>query len=130
LGLEGRGKVAESGAPCFNRQLHRCRGACVGEESRDAHLARALESLQPWLLPGWPYRGAVALVERNAERFREDWHVFDRWCWLGTVRTDEAARSLAAGAPCRFVADAARLAIRALGDHSPWALERVDLASL
>jgi DNA polymerase-3 subunit epsilon len=81
-------------------------------------------------MPAWPCGGAIAFIERNAERFREEWHVFDRWCWLGTVKTPEAARALAAGAPRNFEADAARLAIRALSVEPAWPLERVELASL
>ena len=129
LGLEGRRAAADDGAPCFSRQLHRCRGACVGDEPRDVHAARLREALQPWLMPAWPRTGAIALVERNGDRFREDWHVFDRWCWLGTVRTLDAAHALAARAQRAFEADAARLAIRALGPQRPWALECVDLAA-
>ena len=30
-----------------------------------------------------------------AERFREDWHVFDRWCYLGSVADEAAAVALA-----------------------------------
>jgi DNA polymerase-3 subunit epsilon len=130
LGLEGgRRATADDGAPCFNRQLNRCAGACVGEESRDTHAARLRDALAPWLMPAWPYRGAVALAERNDGCFREDWHVFDRWCWLGTVKTQEAALSLAASTPRIFEADAARLAIRALSPESPWPLERVELGA-
>jgi DNA polymerase-3 subunit epsilon len=130
LGLEGRRSMVDDGAPCFNRQLNRCAGACVGTEAPAAHADRVRELLRPWLLPPWNLPGAVALVERNADRFREDWHVFDRWCWLGTVKTFDAARQLAAQAPCRFEADTARLARRALGGAAPWALDRVELGSL
>jgi DNA polymerase-3 subunit epsilon len=129
LGLEGR-RAADDGAPCFSRQLNRCAGACVGAEPRDAHGARLREALAPWLMPAWPHAGALALVERNAERFREDWHVFDRWCWLGTVKTLDAARALALSGARNFEADAARLAIRALAADPPWPLERVELACL
>jgi DNA polymerase-3 subunit epsilon len=129
LGLEGRRSAADDGAPCFNRQLNRCQGACVGDEPRADHAARLREALEPLRLPSWPYRGAVALVERNAGRFREDWHVFDRWCWLGTVKTIDAARGLAMTSPRAFEADAARLAIRSLLAEAPWPLERVDLGS-
>jgi hypothetical protein len=81
-------------------------------------------------LPAWPHHGAIALVERNPERFREDWHVLDRWCWLGTVKTIDAARGLATTSPRVFEADAARLAIRALCADPPWRLERVGLGPL
>jgi DNA polymerase-3 subunit epsilon len=118
LGLEGRARSAAD-APCFNRQLGRCLGACVGEESRDAHRARLQELLAPHLLPAWPTAGPVAWVERHAARSREAWHVFDRWCWLGSVGTEDAARALAASAPRVFEADAARVALGAFAGRYP-----------
>ncbi len=127
-GLEGRRKAVHDGAPCFNYQLRRCRGACVGAEPRAEHTARVKDLMQPWLLPEWPKASAIALVERNAERFQEQWHVFDQWCWLGTVRSLNAARDLAHSAPRLFEADAARLAVQALSDRPRWDLETVELA--
>jgi DNA polymerase III subunit epsilon len=113
LQLEGRG-ASDDGTPCFNRQLQRCRGACTGAEARGEHGARLRELLAPWRIPAWPFDGAVALVERNAARLREGIHVFDRWCWLGTVSTLDAAATLARTAPRRFEADVARLALQAI----------------
>lgn len=124
LQLEGRRRTAD-GAPCFNRQLHRCAGACVGAESIEDHTRRLRELLAPSWLPPWPHAGAVALVERNAMRLREELHVFDRWCWLGTVRTLDAAAALAHSAPRVFEADAARLALQALAGR--YAVECVGL---
>jgi DNA polymerase-3 subunit epsilon len=130
LGAEGRRAAAEDGAPCFNRQLNRCRGACVGAELPAEHATRLRSAVAPWVLPAWPCNGPVALVERDAARFREDWHVFDRWCWLGSVRTLDAALGLARQrVPC-FEADTARLAMRALAADGRWALERVELGAL
>jgi len=111
--LEGRTRAA-AGAPCFNHQLRRCRGACVGAEPVGAHAARLREVLEPRRVPAWPHAGAVALAERDAGGSREDLHVFDRWCWLGTVRSADAATQLAAGAPRVFDADVYRIASRAL----------------
>ena len=129
IGLEGRRKAAHDGAPCFNYQLRKCNGACVGREARDDHLARIKELMRPWLLPEWPHAGAIALVERNDERFQEQWHVFDRWCWLGTVKSPNAALDLAHDAPRVFEADAARLAVQALSARGPWPLTKVELAA-
>jgi DNA polymerase-3 subunit epsilon len=118
LGLVGRARSAAD-APCFNRQLGRCLGACVGAETREAHRERLHELLAPHLLPVWPHAGPIALVERNAARFREDWHVFDRWCWLGTSGTEDAAWALAATALRTFEADAARVALGAFAGRYP-----------
>jgi DNA polymerase-3 subunit epsilon len=110
MGLEARGRRGTPEAPCFNFQLRRCRGCCVGAEPPAAHAARVAQAIEPWRVPAWPYAGAVALVERNPHRQREDWHVFDRWCWLGSVRTLDAALTLARGATRAFEVDAYRIA--------------------
>jgi DNA polymerase-3 subunit epsilon len=127
IGLEGRSKSAHDGAPCFNYQLRRCRGACVGSEPIDEHTERLKASMQRWLLPVWPFEHAIALIERNELRFHEHWHVFDRWCWLGTVKSFDAARELARNAQRIFEADAARLAVQALSGAKGWKLEVVQL---
>jgi len=126
LGLERR-RAGDDGAPCFNHQLHRCHGACVGVEPRSVHTERLRELLAPWRIPAWPYTGAVALVERNATRLREQLHVFDRWCWLGSVGTLDAADALARHAPRTFEADAARLAVQAIEGRIT--VECVELAA-
>ncbi len=113
LGLEARRRSAPD-APCFNFQLHRCRGSCTGAEPASEHAARVAEAVAPLRLPAWPHAGAVALVERNPSRQREDWHVFDAWCWLGTVRTLDAAIALACTAPRVFEADLYRIARQAI----------------
>ncbi len=111
--LEGRARAAAD-APCFNHQIRRCLGACVGAEPIEAHAARVRELLEARRAPPWPYAGAVALIERSACGTREDLHVFDRWCWLGTVRSHEAAEQLAASGPRVFNADVYRIAHKAL----------------
>lgn len=87
LGLE-RGS-----GPCFAYQLRRCRGACCGAESADAHRARLLEALAPRRFPAWPHDGPLAVRE-----FRDgfdEWLVFGRWCFLGRAESESAARELA-----------------------------------
>ena len=112
--LEGRARRDAPDAPCFNYQIRRCRGACVGAEPAAEHAARLRALLEPRRLPGWPHAGAVAVRERDVAAAREDLHVFDRWCWLGTVSTAAAAAELAAVAPRQFDADFYRIARRAL----------------
>jgi DNA polymerase-3 subunit epsilon len=59
------------------------------------------------------------LVERRDDGLREDLHVLDRWCWLGSVRTLDAASALArSDAPRRFEADVYRIVRSALGKES------------
>ncbi len=91
LGLE-----AAEGS-CFAYQLGRCRGACVGRESRRLHDTRLRLALSASRIKPWPYPGAVAVRERNW-RGEEDLHVFQAWRYIGTVHSvDEIAELRDAG---------------------------------
>ena len=90
LGLE---KVATA-RPCFRAQLQQCLGACCGRESIEAHQRRLAEALQSLHVACWPYAGAVALIERQDSL--EDLHVVQNWCYLGTAKTLDEAKTLGA----------------------------------
>mgnify|MGYP001583441878 CR=1 FL=1 len=83
LGLE---PARKAGAPCFSHQLKRCRGACCGKESTATHNLRLMQALQSLRLAQWPYKGAIGLRERSGEK--SEVHLFERWCFLGTARTE------------------------------------------
>ncbi len=125
--LEGRARRAAADAPCFNYQIRRCQGACVGVESTDAHAARVREQLESRRVPAWPFSGAVALIERDGAGLRDDLHVFDRWCWLGTVSSLAAAHALAASSPRMFDADVYRLVRTALDRVAAGSLGVIEL---
>jgi len=135
MGLERGPKKAKTAAPadaapapCFARQLKRCLGACVGEEDVAAHAARLAALIEPARIAAWPFGGAVALVERRGDTLREDVHVVDRWCWLGTVQTLQAAQALASGgSERRFEPDVYRVLRGALDKG---AVEVVPLAAI
>ena len=125
LGLERASKGAPD-APCFAWQLRRCQGACTGAEDRSAHAQRVAELLAAARIAPWPFDGAVALVERRADGLRDDLHVIDRWCHLGSVRTLDAALALARSDIARvFEPDVYRIVRSALGKA---AVEVVPLA--
>lgn len=78
LGLErGSGR-------CFAYQLRRCHGACCGEESLEAHTARAQQALESLRVQAWPWPGRVAFRERGDDG-ESVYHLVDRWCYLGSV---------------------------------------------
>jgi DNA polymerase-3 subunit epsilon len=116
MGLEGRARACE--VPCFNFQLHRCQGACVGLEPGQTHARRLHEALEIWRIPGWPHSGPVAVVEADADGAPADWHVFDQWRWLGTSHCVATARELAASALPPFDADEYRIIRDALARAS------------
>lgn len=78
---------------CTATRTGQCRGACTGKEDGARHNGRLMTALAKLRLREWPYAGAVALVERDEFGMLEDFHVFDRWHYLGRVRSEEALHS-------------------------------------
>ncbi len=96
------------GQRCFSYQLKKCRGACHGAESPQAHGLRLIEALHALKVQAWPYDGPVGIREG------EDLHVVDAWCYLGAARDDERlAELLRVGRPA-FDLDIYKLLAKAL----------------
>ena len=89
LGWETRG------GPCFARQVKKCRGACLGEETVEAHNVRLATALAKHRVAEWPWRGPIAIREQHADARFAEAHVFDRWCHVGSARNDDALEELA-----------------------------------
>ena len=89
LGWEKRG------GPCFARQVRKCRGACLGEETPEQHNLRLATALAPHRLADWPWPGRVVVLERHPEGRIEEAHVFERWSHVGTARDEDELASLA-----------------------------------
>ena len=109
LGLE----TQPAGRPCTARQLRRCLGACIGEESVAHHGARLLAAIARQRLPRWPFAGAACLAEGD------ELLVFDRWRYLGSTRLPEELPQLAATPLPAFDADIFRLLQRHAGHLRP-----------
>ncbi len=112
LGLEGR---VGTNKPCFNWQLRRCKGVCIGKEAESFHRARLEAALANLHVKVWPWPGAVGLVEGDGER--TDIHVVNNWCYLGTARSEDQLWSLLEQSPARpaFDLDTYKILSRALG---------------
>jgi DNA polymerase-3 subunit epsilon len=93
LGLEKRS------GPCFAYQIRRCRGACAGVETAEAHALRLAAALAKLRVRAWPFPGRIGIRETAAGGERCELHVLDQWCHLGTVRSEEELRELQEGAP-------------------------------
>lgn len=99
---------------CYGRQVNRCRGACIGRESRAQHALRLGEALARLTTARWPYAGPVAVREENDERC--ELHVIDRWCYLGSARNEaEVHELLAASREPEFDLTTYRILTRFLG---------------
>ena len=108
LGLEKR-----IDGPCFQRQLRRCAGACVGAEAAADHDQRLSAALQPFAIPRWPFAGSALVSEHAAIGDRTDVHVLRDWCWLGTARDEgDLAALLEAPPRPRFDIDVMRLLLK------------------
>jgi DNA polymerase-3 subunit epsilon len=112
LGLETR---TQGGKPCFAHQLRRCRGACVGKEPVAHHQERLENALASLKVRTWPHEGAVGLVETGPDG-RQDIHVVNNWCCLGTAHSEDEVRLLLDQSPARpaFDIDTYRILLRAL----------------
>ena len=66
-------------------------------------------------LRAWPYAGPIGLREVDPVRGRTDIHLFDQWCHLATVHTDEGlAEALARPQALAFDLDTYRLLVKQL----------------
>jgi len=112
LGLEKR----EAGRPCFGYQVKRCDGVCIGEAPLAPHTARLREALATLQLQTWPYDGPIAIEEHAApangtngttraaasdetQAPEVEYHLIDRWQYLGSARSREALDDLLNGMP-------------------------------
>lgn len=110
LGLE----KARPGKGCFAFQQQGCYGACVGKEPLGHHSARLMAALAKLKVRDWPYGGPIALKEKDDFNSTEDWHVVDRWCYLGTARNAAGVWALLEGPRPAFDQDSYRLLSKAL----------------
>lgn len=128
--LEGKAREAalcmkvlgrESGeGSCFAHQLGRCRGACVGKESRALHDTRVRLALASLKLKPWPFPGAVGIREPGVGGGEELLHVIDRWQHRGTARDMQEAMTLAQATVLdSFDADSYRIVSRCLERLGP-----------
>jgi DNA polymerase-3 subunit epsilon len=86
LGLE------KGSGPCFAHQLQRCRGACVGKETRAVHGLRLGAAFAQMKMRPWPFKGRIGVRENGEGALI----VLDRWCYLGTARSREELQALGA----------------------------------
>lgn len=82
LGLE-TGKGA-----CFASQLKRCNGACCGREPKTIHHLKLQQALASHRLKTWPYQGKIGIREHNQGTDKTELHVFEQWCYLGTIKQE------------------------------------------
>jgi DNA polymerase-3 subunit epsilon len=88
-------------------------------QRRARHLLRLVAGISPLRLQPWPFPGAIAVREGRSV------HVFDRWEYLGTVRTGADMHALLQMRRNGFDAEIYKLLTRALSRLSPRALRSI-----
>ena len=95
LGLDDTAR----GEACAAYRQKSCRGVCIGKEALALHDARLMTALAKFKVKPWPYRGPLALVERDDFGMHEDIHLIDRWRLVGTVNNEDALHARLADGP-------------------------------
>ncbi|MBT8125544.1 MAG: GIY-YIG nuclease family protein [Gammaproteobacteria bacterium] len=114
IGLES-GKGA-----CFAYQLKNCKGTCVGKESYMQHKIRMLDALQPLKNKVWPFDGRIGIKEVSFNNKWTDIHIFENWCYLGTVYDEDQLKQLRlfSNEELMFDLDTYKILIRYLKNNS------------
>lgn len=113
MGLDrGRG-------PCFQHQLKRCHGACVGKEPVAVHNRRLQDALTGERILAWPFRGPVALMESAPEpaegQPHQQYQLINHWSLCGTYSDIQATRKAAQAPPnALFDRDTYRILLNAM----------------
>lgn len=76
--------VEKANGACFLRQLHKCRGACVGEEPAELYNRRLLVAFENQRIHSWPFKGAI-LLEENWQGDHTSALIVDKWCVIGEI---------------------------------------------
>ncbi len=76
-------ETATRGRACFARQISRCLGACIGEESAETHFHRLKAALEEMRIVVWPYAGPMGIVE-ECDGWKQT-HIVDRWFYVGSI---------------------------------------------
>jgi DNA polymerase-3 subunit epsilon len=74
---------------CFAHQMGQCQGVCCGQERPELHFARLQAALVRQRLATWPFKGPIAVKEKGTEQERCEVHVFDQWCHVTTLQSEE-----------------------------------------
>jgi DNA polymerase-3 subunit epsilon len=101
LGLE-KAKQA-----CFQYQLHRCKGACIGAETPETYNARLQAAFATVRIDHWPFKGAILVQEKTAAHYAI---VVDQWCVVAEVQqADEYSEPRLIERPRLFDLDAYKI---------------------
>ena len=109
LGLE------KSDGCCFQHHLHRCHGACVGEEDSARYNARFEEGFAERRIQAWPFRSGILIVEKGEDQKQGDAFLVDQWCLLSSVKYSDGGYEEVTPGSDTFDYDSYKILLRYLG---------------
>jgi DNA polymerase-3 subunit epsilon len=71
---------------CFQSQLGRCLGACIGLETPEDYNKRFMCAFERQRVVSWPYAGSILIREARAGLEGASGYVVDNWCLLARLR--------------------------------------------
>lgn len=78
--------LEKTNGPCFLYQLKKCRGACIGKETKESYNQRVEYALERSKVQSWPYKTPIALQIGEGKAI-----VIDQWIVLGYLEPVEDA---------------------------------------
>ena len=79
------------------------------------HNARLAEALDEYAFPSWPFKGPIAIRETHPDHGWQRAHVFHRWCYYGSAKTESEMFELAeTKSDVEFDADIFKLIVKRL----------------
>jgi DNA polymerase-3 subunit epsilon len=82
LGLE------KTATACFAYRLGRCNGACTGAEKPLMYNLRSTTAFYKTKIKPWPFSKPIMIEETNELTGTTEYFIIDKWCYLGSVKTD------------------------------------------
>ena len=69
---------------CFQYQLGKCDGACVGKIDPVSFNQKLEKALARYHVKAWPYKGPVIIEEKDAQGKKAIFHLIYRWCYIAS----------------------------------------------
>lgn len=107
----------ENGA-CSAYLLKNCKGLCIGKETAGQHDIRLITALARMKIQTWPFPGQVGIRETASWGGLTQIHLVDRWCYLGTVKSEMEMQSLS-GQQAVFDLDSYKILNRLFSQGKP-----------
>jgi DNA polymerase-3 subunit epsilon len=82
--------IEKAQGACFSYQLGKCKGACIGKESREVYNRRVLLAFEHKRIQTWPYDGPVIVQEiAAADAVNANGFIVDQWSIIGKISQEE-----------------------------------------